>query len=88
MKRSRPESKSLNSFKALFISDPDRAEVDTLALSQSTVMAGDRKLVQEVLKRKVTSLDRFMELFSTHPSIVKRLRALQSLAQPRSSLAV
>jgi Zn-dependent protease with chaperone function len=40
---------------------------------------GDRKLVEEVLRRKVTTFDKIMEVFSTHPNIVKRLRALQEL---------
>jgi len=66
----------LSSFKALFISDPDRAIADTKAIAQSGL--GDRKLVEEVLRRKVTGVDRFLELFSSHPNIVKRLRALQA----------
>jgi len=80
MKRSRPETRSFNSFKALFISDPDHAEVDAIAIVQSSSLTGDQKLVQEALKRKVTALDKFLELFSTHPNIVKRLRALQKLS--------
>jgi Zn-dependent protease with chaperone function len=40
----------------------------------------DQRLVQEVLSRKVTTLDRVAELFSSHPNIVKRLKALQELA--------
>ncbi len=79
-RRSHPETRSLSSFKALFISDPDRAETDALSLSQSARLEGDGKLVQGVLRRQVTPADRFLELFSTHPNIVKRLRALQKLA--------
>jgi heat shock protein HtpX len=79
-RRSYPETRSLNSFKALFISDPDRAETDAIALAQSAGIVGDEKLVQEVLKSQVTAFDRFVELFSTHPNIVKRLKALQKLA--------
>ena len=81
IKRTRPENRSRNSFKALFISDPDRAVVDSLAIAQSTTMASDQKLVLETLERKVATLDKFLELFSTHPNIVKRLRALQKLAR-------
>lgn len=73
-------NKNLNSFKALFISDPDRAETDAIAIAQSAGIVGDEKLVQEVLKSQVTAFDRFVELFSTHPNIVKRLKALQKLA--------
>lgn len=76
---SRKKSTGLSSFKALFISDPDRSEVDSAALAQLGRGMDDRKLVDEVLRRKVTTFDRIMEVFSTHPNIVKRLRALQEL---------
>jgi heat shock protein HtpX len=79
VKRSRRDSSGSNSFKALFISDPDRSELDSAALTQLGRGMGDRKLVEEVLRRKVTTFDRIMEVFSTHPNIVKRLRALQEL---------
>lgn len=78
MKRRMPKSGQLNSFKALFISDPDRAAADAKAMTQFGV--SDRRLVEEVLQRRVTGIDRFLELFSTHPNIVKRLRALRRLA--------
>lgn len=77
MKKKRPKSGHLNSFKALFISDPDRASADTQAMAQYGV--SDRRLVEEVLQKKVRGIDRFLELFSTHPNIVKRLKALQRL---------
>jgi len=80
MKRTRRDANSFNSFKALFISDPDRAESDVASISQVGARVTDQKLVEEVLRRKITSFDRTMELFSTHPNIVKRLRALQELA--------
>ena len=67
-----------NSFKALFISDPDRSEIDDAALRK--IESGDRKLVEEVLRRKITTFDKIMEVFSTHPNIVKRLKALQELS--------
>ena len=69
-----------NSFKALFISDPDRAEIDAATLRQIGTGVGDRHLVDEVLRRKVTTFDKIMEVFSTHPNIVKRLKALQQLS--------
>ena len=76
---SRKKSTGSSSFKALFISDPDRSEVDSAALAQLGRGVNERKLVEEVLRRKVTTFDRIMEVFSTHPNIVKRLRALQEL---------
>ncbi len=80
MKKIRRDTNSFNSFKALFISDPDRAELDSASIMEVGAHAADRKLVEEVLKKRVTSFDRVMELFSTHPNIVKRLKTLQELA--------
>ena len=71
---------SLNSFKALFISDPDSSGKDAQILSQMGMGKSDRELVAEYLNRKVTTADKMAELFSTHPNIVERLRALQELA--------
>jgi len=70
----------LSCFKALFISDPDSAEKDAITLSRVGVLKSDSELVAEYLRRKVTFLDQVAELFSTHPNIIKRLRALQELA--------
>jgi heat shock protein HtpX len=76
MRRMRKDAQHLNAFKALFITDPDRAETDAIEVS-AMARGGDQKLVQEILSQKVTTLDRIVEIFSTHPNIVKRLRALQ-----------
>jgi heat shock protein HtpX len=76
MGKAKKQTANLNAFKALFITDPDRAETDSMALSAAKV-SGDAKLVQEILSQKLTAVDRFIELFSTHPNIVKRLTALQ-----------
>ncbi len=70
------QTKTLGAFKALFITDPDRASVDSFQMSNA---ANDEKLVQEILSRKMTTADRLLEIFSTHPNIVKRLRALQEI---------
>jgi len=80
MKRGRRDKGGSNSFKALFISDPDRSEIDAAALMQLGSGIGDRNLVEAVLQKKITTFDRVMEVFSTHPNIVKRLRALQELS--------
>ena len=79
-KQTRRNVGTAGSFKALFISDPDRAELDSAAISQAVGFRADRKLVEDVLRRDVTAMDRLAELFSTHPNIVKRLKALQKLA--------
>ena len=79
MGRTRQQTKNLNAFKALFITDPDRANVDSAELFNMSV--GDsQKLVQEILSRKLTTGDRILEIFSTHPNIIKRLKALQEVS--------
>jgi len=80
MKKFNRNMGSLNSFKALFISDPDRAEADATSITHMSSHLGDQKLVEEVLRKEVTTLDKIVEVFSTHPNIVKRLRALKELA--------
>ena len=68
-------SNHLNSFKALFISDPDMASADARQLAN---LQGS-ELVERVMQRRITTLDRIQEALSTHPNIVKRLRALKEL---------
>ncbi len=80
MKRHRRKIGNFSSFKALFISDPDRAEADTMSITQAGARMADQKLVAQVLRKEVTFFDRLGELFSSHPNIVKRLKALQELA--------
>jgi heat shock protein HtpX len=74
--RSQKEKQNDSAFKALFISDPDRASADSAELAAMEVQS-DQKLVQEILSKKPTFADKLIEAFSTHPNIVKRLRALQ-----------
>jgi len=69
-----------NSFKALFVSDPDIAESDEAAIAASRMFRTDQRLVEEIRTRRITTLDKVVELFSTHPNIVKRLQALKRLA--------
>ncbi len=78
-KRRKPASRGLSSFKTLFIDDPDRAEKDITEIAQARRFGADRRLVREVMSRKVSTLDRVLELLSSHPNIVKRLNALQKL---------
>jgi Zn-dependent protease with chaperone function len=73
------ETRNLGAFKALFIADPDHAEADSVAISTLSGQ-GDQRLVQELLSRKLTTVDRVIEVFSTHPNIVKRLKTLQELS--------
>lgn len=66
-------------FKSLLIVDPDTSS------GASARGLSDEELVREVANRRLTASDRLWEIFSTHPNIVKRIRALQELAssQPR-----
>ncbi len=78
LNKARPQTKTLGAFKALFVTDPARANLDSAEISRAAT--GDKQqLVQEILSRKLKTTDRILEIFSTHPNIVKRLRALQEL---------
>jgi heat shock protein HtpX len=79
MGRTKQQTKNQHAFRALFITDPDHANVDAAQLSAMSG-ADSQKLVQEILSKKLTTADRIQEIFSTHPNIVKRLRALQELS--------
>jgi len=70
----KPQQKKPNSsaYKALFITDPDRANADSAELSTVGIQS-DHKLVEEITSRKLTFADKLLEAFSTHPNIVKRL---------------
>ena len=71
------DTKAYSNFKALFIVDPDTAEKD--AVKVAGVQRSDQQVVHRVLSRGVSSFDSFVEIFSTHPNIVKRLRTLHEL---------
>jgi heat shock protein HtpX len=76
--RTQRETKNLNAFKALFIADPDKATTDSAALA--TMSASSENLVKEILAKEPTFTDKLIEALSTHPNIIKRLRALQELS--------
>jgi heat shock protein HtpX len=77
--KNQKDKPNANAFKALFIADPDRASVDSAELAAMNA-PGDQKLVQEIISQKLTFADKLVEALSTHPNIVKRLRALQELS--------
>ena len=79
VKKNQRETPNSSAFKALFIADPDRASVDSAELAAMGAHS-DQKLVEEISSRKLTFADKLLEAFSTHPNIVKRLRALQELS--------
>jgi len=78
MSRFRKQKQNQSAFKALFIADPDHAEIDSAEISQAAT-SGEQDLVQGIISRKLTLADRITEAFSTHPNIIKRLRALKEL---------
>jgi heat shock protein HtpX len=78
-RKAKQEQPNSSAFKALFIADPDRASVDSAELAAMEAQ-GDQKLIQEIASRKLTFADKLLEVFSTHPNIVKRLQALQELS--------
>jgi heat shock protein HtpX len=79
-KRSPQEKPNTSAFKALFIADPDRANADSAELATAMGAQSDQKLVEEMASQKLTFADKLQEAFSTHPNIVKRLRALKELS--------
>ena len=78
------QKKSNSSYKALFISDPDRANVDSAEIHANSATS-KQDLLRETLAKQPSSVDKFAEVFSTHPNIIKRLKALQELSQNPST---
>ena len=74
--KTQKQNHNLNAFKALLIADPDRAAADSAAL---TTEASSQNLVNEILSKEPTLADKIVEALSTHPNIIKRLRAIQEL---------
>lgn len=72
--RDRWWSPTQSSFKCLLIADPDVSYP-----AGASYLGDDARLVYEISRRRLSAVDRIMELFSTHPNIVKRIRALLSL---------
>lgn len=68
-----------SNFKALFIANPETATRDVMELRGMRQIISDQQLVQEIRSRKISMVDSTLEAFSTHPNIVKRLKALQEL---------
>ncbi len=65
-------------FKTLFIADPDSMKKD------SPPQSSDKISVDRLLNRRITTTQKITELFSTHPNITKRLRALRALEPSRT----
>ena len=79
------QSKNFSGFKSLFIANPETAAEDSAQLND---FQSNQKLVDDLLAKKITFADKMIEALSTHPNIVKRLRALQELSKNSPSYAV
>lgn len=79
------EAKTNSSYKALFIADPDRANVDAEEIHNAGYSADKRQLLRDTLAKNPSGFDKFLEIFSTHPNMIKRLRALQELQEHPSN---
>lgn len=79
MGKARKGAKNQNAFKALFIADPDHAEMDSAEIGRLASISGEQKLVEELMTHKLTTAERLTEALSTHPNMTKRLKALQEL---------
>jgi heat shock protein HtpX len=77
-KTQQTQTKSFSGFKSLFITNPETSAQDSAAVHE---FENGQKLVDEILNKEITTGDKTIEIFSTHPNIVKRLRALQELAK-------
>ena len=74
------QQKSSISYKALFIADPERANSDSAELHANRI-TNKQDLLRETLAKQPTSVEKFAEIFSTHPNIIKRLQALKEINQ-------
>lgn len=81
--RSRVSNKPMHvmGFKTMLFSDPDTARRDVQELVTSRYGTSDQMLVQEVISKELKTGDRILELFSTHPNTVKRIRALRDIGK-------
>ena len=71
------QQKGNTSFRALFITDPEHATADSADLHANGI--DKQELLRQNTRKKPTKIDNFTEIFSTHPNIIKRLKALQEL---------
>jgi len=78
--------KHVEGMKAFFASDPSRARKDLTDLRQADLnMDGhlDKYEVEAFAKEsRIRGTDRIMEMFSSHPNIVKRIKRLHAISAP------
>jgi Zn-dependent protease with chaperone function len=69
--------KEFSNFRALLIADPETTSRDAKKMGSVIRTRSDQQLVQRLVSKDISPLASFLELFSTHPNIVKRLKALR-----------
>jgi heat shock protein HtpX len=79
------QTKNFSGFKSLFIANPETAQEDSASLYS---FQNNQNLVDDILAKKITFGDTLIEALSTHPNIVKRLRALQELSKNSPASAI
>ncbi len=82
--KGRPELKQMEGVKAFFVNDPTRAWYEIRELSQIDLdMSGtiDSYELMELRSKtvKLSSADKMMEIMSTHPNMLKRIKHLSAL---------
>ncbi|MDD5615271.1 MAG: zinc metalloprotease HtpX [Candidatus Methanoperedens sp.] len=78
--------KQVEGMKAFFASDPSRAsyeirELSQLDLDNSGTIDQNELMALRTRPIKVSGVDKFMEMFSTHPNMLKRIQRLSSLKE-------
>jgi heat shock protein HtpX len=78
--------KKVEGMKAFFASDPSRAsyeirELSQLDLDRSGTIDQNELMALRSRPIKVSGTDKFMEMFSTHPNMLKRIQRLSSLKE-------
>lgn len=85
-KVNKDELKHIEGLKAFFVNDPSRAMTEIRELSQmdkdrSGTIDQHELMMLSTKKVKVSTADKFMELMSTHPNMVKRVHRLSKIAR-------
>jgi heat shock protein HtpX len=82
--RGQDDLRRVEGVKAFFLNDPSRAKIELTELAQiDTDMSGtiDGNELMEIRQKgvRISAAERMMELFTTHPNMVKRIKHLASM---------
>ncbi len=83
---SKDSIKQVEGMKAFFASDPSRAayeikELSQLDMDRSGSIDQNELMALRTRPIKVSGTDKFMEMFSTHPNMLRRIQRLSSLKE-------